>query len=163
MFSAKGWAFVVIFILFLVQNFLDYLMGPLIGLSFLGVIYYSLKGGPRFGLCLGFFAGCLAELFGQNTLGFYVFQFAAVGALSGFISFQIFHDSLPAKILWPVFAAYFSALAEVIFRQMAAGQTAAWQSLGWAVEPANLAATLFLSPVLFLCLQKFSGKAAWHA
>ena len=152
MFNGRAGPFWLIFILFLVQNSLNYLfMGNLPPLMLIGVIYYSLKQGSRFGTALGLFAGSLAEMYGQGGLGFYMTQYAAVGALSGFVSSKIFQDSLLAEILLPAAAAYFCAALES-------------RSFSAAFQPWVLTGTVVFSPLLFYCLQKSSvGRSgAWR-
>ena len=146
MFNGRVGPFALVFILFLIQNALNYLfMGALPPLPLIGVIYYSLKKGPRFGMGLGLFAGALMETYGQGGLGFYMAEYAVVGTLSGFISTRIFQDSLLAEILLPVTAAYLCAASES-------------RSFSAAFQPWVLAGTVFFSPFLFFCLQRISER-----
>ena len=152
MFRGRTGPFWLIFILFLVQNALNYLfMGDLPPLPLIGVIYYSLKKGSRFGVALGLFAGFLAEIYGQGGFGFLMAQAAAVGALSGFVSSKIFQDSLMAEIFLPAVVVYFCALSET-------------HSFSAAFQPWVLAGTAMFSPFLFFCLQRVSSgrSGAWR-
>ena len=152
MFNGRTGPFWLIFILFLVQNSLNYLfMGNWPPFLLIGVIYYSLKKGSRFGLALGLFAGALTEIYGQGGLGFYMTEYAAMGALSGFASSKIFQDSWLAEIFLPVAAAYFCAVSES-------------RSFSAAFQPWVLGGTVVFSPFLFFCLQRTSAgrSGAWR-
>jgi rod shape-determining protein MreD len=152
LFDGRFGPYFLIFLLFLAQNSLNYLfMGHLPPLMLIGVIYYSLKKGPRFGIALALLAGALADLFGQGALGFYMAQYAVVAALSGFASSKIFKDSLMAEIFLPAAAAYLCALSET-------------RSFSAAFQPWALIGTVLFSPLLFYCLQRSSSRrsGAWR-
>ncbi len=148
-------AFIWIFVLFLFQNFLNYLFPekcpPFL---LIAVIFYSLREGPLFGMGLGAVAGFLLELFGQGILGFWIVDLAAVGALSGYASSKIFQDSILTRIFLPGGAFYFSTLAEIIFLQSRAGTLNGWEAMGRAFLFWPLFGTLVVSPVLFRWMQK---------
>ena len=163
MFDGRAWAFLAVFLLFLAQNFLEYLLpGQAPSLVLIGVIYFSLRGGPRFGTVLGFFAGALAELYGQGAFGFYLAEWAVVGAVSGLVSSQIFQDSLPAEIFLPGLAAYFSNFAELAYRRLGAGGPFPWDGFVQAFRPGVIAVTALASLVLFSWLKKFPKASPWH-
>ena len=150
-------AFAWVFILFLFQNFLNYLFpGKCPPLLLMAVIFYSLREGSLFGMGLGASAGFLLELFGQGGLGFWMVNLAAIGALSGYVSAKIFQDSLLTEIFFPGIAFYFSTLAEIIFLQSRSGALSGWEVMGRAFLCRPLLVTLALSPILFGWLQKFS-------
>ena len=155
MFKERLWPLAVMFILFLIQNFLNYLFPQSAPpLSLIGVVYYSLKKGPRFGIFAGLFAGILGEMFARGILGFYMAEMAVVGALSGFASSKVFQDNLLTEIFLPAMITYLAMLAELIFLQIAAGQALSWGFFGQAFRGGVLLWTLGTSPVLFFFLRK---------
>ena len=155
--SGRFRPWIALFLLFLAQNFLNYLFyGNVPPLTLIGVIYYSLKDGWRSGVKLGLFAGFLAELFGQGALGFYMAEFAVAGLLSGFVSSKIFQDSLPAEIFLPALLTYLSMLSEIVFLGASAGNPAGWGCLGLAFHFRILALTVLVSPLMFSWLHRFS-------
>ena len=165
MFNGRFGAAALIFLLFLLQNFLNYLApGRVPSLLLIGVIYYSLNQGPRFGMLLGLFAGFLLELFGQGGFGFYMVQLAVLGLLSGFVSSKVFQDSLLAEILLPALAAYGCLLSEAMFMRAAAGESAGWECFVQAFQPWVFVGTAFLAPLLFSRLQRSSDRdrRAWR-
>ena len=148
-------AFGLLFILFLAQNFLNYLFPQNVPpILLVGLIYYSLKEGWRFGTVLGLFTGMLLELFGQGALGFYLIQMTVLGALSGWASFAIFPDGLLTEILFPVLGAYLSMLSEVIFTQVSTAGFASASCLVLAFRPWVLLGTPIFSLFLFSWLQR---------
>ena len=153
------WPCFNLFLLFLAQNFFNYLFDGIVPpLTLIGVIYYSLKDGWRSGAKLGLFAGLLAELFGQGAPGFYMAQFAATGLLSGFVSSKIFQESLPAEIFLPLALTYLSMLSEMVFLGWAGGNRSGWECFGQAFRPRVLAAAVVVSPLLFSWLHRFSSR-----
>ena len=162
--TGRLWPFFFIFILFLMQNFIDYLFpGNAPALLLTGVVYYSLKEGWRTGLWLGLFAGFFTEIFGQGPLGFYMAQFAAVGVLSGLLSSKLFGDSLLTEIFLPAVAVYFSALAEVVYRLIMTGSSGSWRCFALAFQIGAIAGTALFSPLLFFCLHKTSSRSSWRS
>ena len=160
--SRRFFAFVWVFILFLLQNFLAYLFpGKCPPLLLIAVIFYSLREGPRFGAVLGAGAGLLLELFWQGGFGFWPLNFAAVGALSGYVSSKIFPDGLLTEILLPGTAFYFSTLAEIVYLQLQTGTFSGWEAAGRAFLPWPFIGTLLISPVLFAWLQNVSSGRRW--
>ena len=151
-------ALVWIFVLFLLQNSLNYLFpGKCPPLLLVAVIFYSLREGALFGMALGAAAGFLLELFGQGTLGFWVLNLAAVGALSGYVSSKVFQDSLLTGILLPGVAFYFSTLAEIVFLQLKSGVFSGGEAIGRAFLFWPLLGALVFSPFIFSVLQRFSS------
>ena len=157
--KARFFAFVWVFVLFLLQNTLNYFFpGKCPSFLLVAVIFYSLREGAVFGLLLGAAAGFLLELFGQGGFGFWMLNLAAVGALSGYVSSKIFQDSLLTEIFLPGIAFYFSTLAEIIFLQLRAGSFSGWEAIGRAFLFWPLLGTLLFSPVIFAWLQNVSGR-----
>ena len=152
-----------LFILFLVQNFLSALLqanAPPVLL--IGVIYYALKEGWRTGLWLGLFAGFLVEMYGQGPLGFYMAEFALLGVVFGFLSTQLFGDSLWAQIFLPVAAVYLSSLAQIIYLEVTLERSVAWESFVIACRPRLMMLSALFSPALFFCLKKISPRVLWR-
>jgi hypothetical protein len=157
--SDRFLAFVWVFILFLLQNLLNYLFpGKCPPLLLMAVIFYSLREGALFGSVLGAAAGFLLELFGQGGFGVWILNLAAVGALSGYASSKIFQDSLLTEIILPGLAFYLSTLAEIVFLQARAGVFSGWDALGGAFLFWPLLGSLVFSPALFGWLQKTSSS-----
>ena len=152
-------AFAWIFILFLIQNFFNYLFpGKCPPFLLIAVIFYSLREGPSFGVWLGATAGFLLELFSQGGFGFWIVTLAAAGALSGYVSSKIFQDSLWTGIFLPGIAFYFSTLAEIVYLKSKTGWALGWEVAGQAFLLCPLAGTLIVSPFLFGWLEKLSSK-----
>ena len=162
MFKGRGWPYLIIFILFFAQNFLAYLTRWSLALVLISVVFYALRQGWRSGFWFGLFAGMLNEIFSQGPLGFAMAQFAALGVLSGFLSSRVFAEGLPTEILLPTLAVYFSALAEIIYRQWMTPEAWRWQDLGAAWRVQDFVLTAVLSPVLFFYLRKISPRIPWR-
>jgi hypothetical protein len=154
--SNRVWAFIWVFIFFLFQNFLNYLLPEKCPfLLLIVVIFYSLREGPVFGMLLGAAAGFLLELFTQGRFGFWIVDLGILGVLSGYISSKIFQDSLLTGIFLPAIAFYFSTLAEIFFLQSQTWQFAEWEAVAGAFMLWPLLGTAVISPVMFAWLQKF--------
>ena len=157
MFSSFLWPCAALFIFFIAQNFLQYLLaGNAPPLVLIAVVYYSLKKSALTGAFLGLFAGALMEIFAQGPLGAFMIPMALAGAASGGTAAKIFQDSWPAAILIPCVTAYFFSLAELACLQIQWGQ-GSWDIFGLAFQGRSLLWTLFLSPVVFFILGKTHG------
>ena len=158
-------AFALLFILFLAQNFLNYLFPQNVPpILLVGLVYYSLKEGWRFGAVLGLFTGMLLELFGQGALGFYLIQMIVLGTLSGWASAAIFPDGLLTEILFPVLGAYLAMLSEVIFTQANTAGLVSASCLLLAFRPWILLGTSVFSLFFFSWLQRAPSrrKNSWQ-
>lgn len=157
--SDRFFAFILLFFLFFLQNFLNYLFpGKCPPLLLMAVVFYSLREGPVFGMWFGAAAGFLLELFGQGGFGVWALNLAAVGALAGFVSSKIFQDSLLTEILLPGLALYFSTLAEILTLQAHAGSLSVWEAAGRSFLWWPLLGSLVFSPLLFGWLERFSSS-----
>lgn len=145
-----------IFILFLFQNFLNYLFpGKCPALLLIAVIFYSLREGPVFGIGLGAASGFLLELFAQGRFGFWIVDLGILGALSGYMASKVFQDGLLTGIFLSGIAFYLSTLAEILFLQSQTGQLPGWEVVLRAFLFWPLLSTSLISPVVFWGLQKF--------
>ena len=151
---------VVLFFLFLVQNFFSFIL-PIRVPAFLlvGVIFYALFEGPWFGFFLGLLSGLLLELFGIGKMGCLILSFGFVGSLSGFLASKIFRDSWLTQILSPIFFAYVLNILNLLMDRIYFGEG----PVGLAIlkDAFSFFDFLFLavlSPVLFFVLKRISYK-----
>jgi rod shape-determining protein MreD len=157
--EGKLWPLACLSALFFIQNFFDLLFpGMAPALVLIGVVYFALRGGPVAGLIFGAYAGALIELYGQGSLGFYIAAWAAAGLGAGYLSRQVFPDSLVAEILIPGAASYLLCLAELFYRQLGEGGAFPWWGLVEALQPATLVSTILSSLILFSWLRKLPAR-----
>lgn len=158
--SSKGlFAFVWLFVLFLVQNALVYVFpekAP--ALVLIGVLYFALAEGRLFGVVCGVWGGLLIDLFCPERPGFTSAAFACAGFCCGFISSKIFQDSLLTEITLPPLCLYAVTLAGLIVSQTSAGEVFGMRAFADAFLPWPLAATAFSSPWLFARLRGVSPR-----
>ena len=158
MFKGFFTAAAVLFLLFLIENFLNcFLVGNGPPLVLIGVVYYSLKKGPMVGMWLGFFAGFWTEIFGQGFLGSSILPMGLAGMLIGFVSTQLFQDGWLSAFLMPSLAAYCYLLAELFYVRIPLRQLSPDIFL-LAFQGRVLLWALFLSPCLFVLLERTHGK-----
>ena len=165
--KARWFAFVLLFVLFLVQNAVSYVF-PWLALSLVlvGVIYYALAEGPLFGLILGAYAGIYLEIFGYGKLGYQMAILAAVGAFCGFLASKVFKDSFFTHAVLPALCLYLAALLNLIVFKTLGEETVTFSVVGEAFLVKELFLTAAVSPFIFAALNKMSpnrsrGRVRW--
>lgn len=159
--STDGKAFFWLFVLFLIQNGLNYIFlqntPPLL---LIGVVYYALTGGPFFGFIVGCYAGIFLELFAIGHLGYQMGVMGFIGGMTGFLSSRIFPDSLFSELTLPALANYSAALlnlliAKSFFHEETGGLGAFAEAFSWT----QLFITAVFSPLVFHWLKRTSLRA----
>ena len=145
--SSRAFSFLVLFLLFFVENALHYLFpDQMFPLMLIAVVFFALKENMFFGALLGFWGGLWLEIFRTGAFGFAALSLAAIGAFAGFMSSKIFRESFLAQAVIPVASFYFF---EVINLQLV-----------WAdFFPFKLLLILLLSPLVFYGLRKVTGQS----
>ncbi len=154
-------AFLWIFIFFLLQNGLQFVLpdrAPL--LLLIGVVFYGLSEGPLFGLLLGLYAGFFMDIFGVGKLGLQMAFFGSLGLLSGYAKSKVFSESLLTAILFPALAYYLllclNFITTRIFFEGGAEAPAVFRE---ALSIQALILMAILSPFIFSFLHRFTfGK-----
>ena len=151
-------AFLWIFILFLIQNGLQFVtFGKWPLLILIGVIFYALLEGPLFGLVIGGFAGFLMDLSGTGRFGLEMMIFGSLGVLAGLTASKIFRESLMTQLLLPALGNYFVSFINLAILLVLSRED---KSVFWLMQEAFLLRDLFFialaSPVVFWILKKVS-------
>ena len=141
--SRRFVALIVVFVLFVFQNFLS-LLFPSVPFPFMicAVVFYALSEGAGFGLVVGLWSGMLLETFVTGKFGLQMGLWGTVGFSVGVLSSNIFPDSIPAQLFLPLLAQIFVTGANLTLR----GRPFA--------GPAELFMTVLLAPILFRVLSR---------
>ncbi len=156
--SARVWAFIWVFIFFLIHNTLLFVFPlPVPSLVLITVIFYGLYEGPLFGLALGIAAGFLLDLFGAGRMGAEMMLYGAIGWLCGNTAKNIFRESTLTQFFLAAFGAYFLILGNtLIFKGGFDRETAGFHLIREAFLPIPIFATAVASPYFFRYFRKVS-------
>lgn len=145
--------------LFLAQNALQFLGPWTPPLLLIGVIFYGLSAGTRFGFVAGCFAGLFFEMFAIGRLGASALAFGAVGAAAGRLGSAVFRDSAFSTFALPVLADYATTAAGLFFAQHSLPD-AARDAFSWrqTISPAHWIATAASAPLVFGALARLHRR-----
>jgi len=163
--STRTWAFVWIFFLLLLQNALHFVFPrEIFPFLLVGVIFYGLSEGPRFGFVSGCTAGFLLDLLGVGRIGPQLLLYGWVGMVSGWSASTLFPDSLWTQLFLPVISNVFVlVLSRLIYQDFSWQEGGVVVVLGSAAEWRSLLLTLVVSPLLFRFLKFVSfASVRWR-
>ena len=153
--SRRLFAFIILFVIFLAENTLNFFLREATpSLLLVTVLFFSFAEGAAFGAFAGLWAGFLLDLLGLGKPGLFMSAFACVGLASGTVSSKVFQDSLFAEILLPVVCLYGVMLAEAWAIAHASGEAAGPYLVAEAFRPWKLLSTVLISPWLFARLRR---------